>query len=308
MFAAESEFDLDASAPNIVPIKYRQVALATVDFELDEGLLQDHFVGREAYMTTRFVVVDNGADVALVEVAKEQTDELFSEIVALRMLADPTECVYVSDPTADVGVPSVLARVAQKEPQATCVVVEGLYSHVSFILNPAALEIIVLDIVPPEPSKLMDQAQRVSDVGEDLPPIILKSSTIDSRTLLDAEAGEATQVLLPCRATGVDFGETDVAFLDERPDRADWTVLGCERTRQIHGWFYGDEAKSVDTCPKRFFDDDSERVMLTRCCMLQEGMEQHDQTVVVPWGSTLAEVRKGIDALIESADFSWSPV
>ncbi len=303
-----SPFDLDPTAPNIVPIKYRKVAMATVDFALTETLLRDHFVGREAYMTTRFIIVDNEAEVALVEVAKAETGELFAEIVALRLLADPTECAFIRDPNADVGVPSVLARVAATEPAARCVFVEGLYSHVSFILNPAALGIMVLDIVPPEPSKLMDQAQRVLDVGEDLPPIMFASSAIDSRTLLEEQGAHNDQILLPCRATGVDFGETDVAFLDGRPTKADWTILGCERTRQIHGWFYDDDAPSVDTCPKQFLDNTSEDAMLTRCCMLQEGMEQQGQTVLVPWGSTLAEVRAGIEAIVESAEFSWSPV
>lgn len=307
--AAESAgFELDPSSPNIVPIKYRQVALATVDFELSEELLQEHFVGREAYMTTRFIVVENRAGVALVEVAKAPSTELFADIVALRLLASPGECVYISNPDADVGIPSVLARIAQKEPAARCVVVEGLYSHVSFILNPAALEILVLDIVPPEPSKLMDQAQRVLSVGEDLPPIFLTSSTVDSRQLLQAEGGEAENVLLPCSATGVDFGETNVSFLDERPDKVDWTLLGCARTRQIHEWFYDDETVSIDTCPKRFLTSESNPVMLTRCCMLQEGMEQQGQTAIVPWGSTLGEVRAGIESVVDAADFSWTPV
>jgi len=301
-------FELDPTSPNIVPIKYRQVALATVDFELSEELLKEHFVGREAYMTTRFIVVDNGTGVALIETAKAPSDELFADIVALRVLATTDECVYISDPDADVGIPSVLARVARKEPSATCVVVEGRYSHVSFILNPAPLEVLVLDIVPPEPSKLMDQAQRILDVGEDLPPIIFTTSTVDSRQLLEAEGGQAESVLLPCSATGVDFGETSVAFLDERPEKVDWTLLGCARTRQIHQWFYDVETASIDTCPKRFLTNDSNPVMLTRCCMLQEGMEQQGQTVIVPWGSTLAEVRAGIESVVDAAAFSWTPV
>jgi len=61
--AADSAgFELDPSSPNIVPIKYRQVALATVDFELSEELLQEHFVGREAYMTTRYHAVHRGRE------------------------------------------------------------------------------------------------------------------------------------------------------------------------------------------------------------------------------------------------------
>jgi hypothetical protein len=203
-----------------------------------------------------------------------------------------------------------LARIASEYPSAKCVVVEGLYSHVSFIANPQPLRITVLDIVPPEPSKLMDQSRRILDVGEDLPPIALTLDVVDSRVLLDDEASKAERVLLPCRTTGADFGAAEVSFLDQRPERTDWTVLGCDRTRQIHGWFYGDQAPSVDTCPKRFLsaERDADGVTLTRCCLLQEGMEKEGRTLIVPWGATLAEVRAGIDAIVEAEQFCWTPV
>lgn len=303
-------FVLDIGAPNIVPIKYRQVALAFADIALDEASLQQYFVGKEAYMRTRFVVVRNGDATALVEVSRPPSEALFSDLVAVRLVAGPDDCVYVEDASVDVGIPSQLARLARAHPDATCIVVEGLYSHVSFIANPEPLEIAVLDIVPPEPSKLMDQTRRVLDVGEDLPPIVLTLDSVDSLELLDEENSGADCVLMPCRTTGAVFGDADVAFLDQRPERADWTVLGCDRTRQIHRWFYGDEAPSVDTCPKRFLSPgrDAAGVTLTRCCLLQEGMEQHGRTVVIPWGSTLAEVRAGIESIVESEEFRWTPV
>ena len=54
-------------------------------------------------------------------------------------------------------------------------VVEGRYGHVSFILDPEPLRVPVREVVPPEPAKLVDQAQRLLDVAEDLPPIELVS-------------------------------------------------------------------------------------------------------------------------------------
>lgn len=303
-------FELDLAAPNIVPTKYRQVALSTVDVTLDEATLAAHFVGKEAYMRTRFVIVRSGASTAMIEVDRPPSDELFSDITAVRLVAGPDQCVYVEDATIDVGIPTHLGVVADRHPDASCVIVEGLYSHVSFILNPRPLRLNVLDVVPPEPSKLMDQARRLLEVAEDLPPIMLASEVVDSRGLLAEEAGDAERVLLPCKTTGVDFGAVDVSFLDQRPERDDWTVLGCERTRQIHSWFYEDAPASIDTCPRRFLSEerDDEGVTLTRCCLLQEGMEQHGRTFIVPWGSTLDEVRSGITALLESEKFVWTPI
>ncbi|MFP5489817.1 MAG: hypothetical protein ACLGHQ_16105 [Acidimicrobiia bacterium] len=304
-------FELDPAAPNIIPVKYRQVALSHVppDLELDETSLRAYYVGKEAYMRTRFIVVRRGADTAFVEVDRPPSDELFSNITDLRLLAGPDDCAYVHEPEIDVGIPAQLALVADRCPGRSCIVVEGRYSHVSFLLNPEPLRITVIDIVPPEPSKLMDQALRLLAVAEDLPPIVLTSEVIDSRELLAAEPVEAADVLLPCQATGMDFGDVDVAFLDQRPERSDWTLLGCERTRQIHQWFYGTSARSIDTCPRRFLSDarDAAGVTLTRCCLLQEGLEQQRRTVIVPWGATLAEVREGLLAMIATERFAWTP-
>jgi len=301
-------FSLDPAAPNVVPAKYRQVALTHVDIALEEDTLIAHFLGKEAYMRTRFIVVRNGDDTAFVEVERPPSDDLFSEIAAVRLLAGPDECAYVCDAATDVGIPTQLAAVAERNPDRRCVVVEGMYSHVSFILNPRPLRIAILDIVPPEPSKLFDQAQRLLQVAEDIPPIILTLEAIDSRDVLNAEAPEAKRVLLPCQVTGVDFGDIDVDFLDRRPEHSEWTVLGCERTRQIHDWFYDSPVEAVDTCPRRFLPSDSpsEVFTLSRCCLLQEGMEHGDRTLLVPWGSTLDEVRRGIESIVRSEGFTWT--
>jgi len=316
-------FTLDIHASNIIPAKYRQVAISDFDHELTIAVLREKFIGREAYMRTRFIVVRSAGQTALIEVDRAASDELFSIIEDVRVVAGPDECVYVEDRTIDVGVPSQMARVADRYPGARCVVVEGLYSHVSFLLNPQPFRLNVLDIVPPAPSKLFDQVQRLLDIGEELPPIVLTCEAVDARDLLDEHADDRGQasstVLLPCRATGVDFGTRRVEFLDQRPtpppsgdesESPDWTVLGCERTRQIHGWFYGVDAPSVDTCPRRFLSDerDAEGVTMTRCCLLQEGMEQRGRTTVVPWGSTLGEVSEAVRALIASEGVAWTPI
>lgn len=305
-------FDFDPSAPNVVPSKYRQVALATVE-SLDPAALQAHFVGREAYMRTRFIIASDGTGTALVEVDRPASPELFSVIEQMRVLAGSEECVYVEAPETDVGIPSQMAVVADAHRHARCVVVEGKYSHVSFLLNPRPLRITVLDIVPPAPSKLADQAQRILDLGENLPPILLITEAIDSRDLLAAESDPAgttaDRVLLPCKVSGSDLDAESVRFLDQRPPHEEWTLLGCQRSQQIHSWFYGDRAPLIDTCPRRFLsaERDGDGVTLTRCCLLQEGMERRGRTALVPWGSSLGEVRAAILDLVESEELAWTP-
>jgi hypothetical protein len=319
-------FDLDPEAPNVLPAKYRSVALATYD-TLEPEALRTHFTGREGYMRTRFIIVRCGEQTSLIEAARPSSNELFSPFADVRVLAGPSECVYVHSPETDVGIPSqmaiVAARVAPVGSSLRCIVVEGKYSHVSFLLNPKPLRIRVLDIVPPAPSKLADQAQRLLDTAEDLPPILLITDEVDSRDLLRAATAPPDRgfvqsdiasglVLLPCQVSGSELDGDDVRYLDQRPAHEEWTLLGCRRSQQIHTWFYGEEAPLIDTCPRRFLaderDGDGEGPTLTRCCLLQEGMERRGRAALVPWGSSLQEVRAAITNLIESEGAVWTPI
>src|SRR5690606_37427185 len=130
----------DTACRNVVPGAYRGVAVATVTCELDQDSLTHHFVGLEAYRRTRFIVVRNGAQTAIVAVQKDSDDPLFAPITALQVLVAPEECAYVEDSEVDTAVPSALARAARDHaPTKRGVVVQGRYSHVSFIIDPAPI-------------------------------------------------------------------------------------------------------------------------------------------------------------------------
>ena len=312
-------FELDPDAPNVTASRYRQVSVAAVD-SLDPDDLAAYFTGREAYMRTRFVVArlrdrhDQAASdqVALVELARDDSANLFSPAPAARVLARSEECGYVRDERADPGIASHLAAAARRCPGARCVVVEGRYSHISFILNPDPVDLTVVDVVPPTPSKLADQVRRVLNVAENLPPVAVTERIIDSRELL-AEARRPSpelQVLVPCRGGGVGIDGAAVSYLDERPEPAEpWTLLGCQRSRQIHDWFYeADPAEVVDWCPRRFVGPaNPDDLVLSRCCLLEEGVERRGGAVWVPWGATLAEVRRAVELLVAERAGAWTP-
>jgi len=296
-------FDLAADSKNVVPSKYRQVSTAVVE-SLEPRWLSDYFTGREAYRRTRFIVARCGDSNALVEVARSDIDSLFAETTDARVLATAEECVWIRDPNVDCGIPSSLAAAAERHRDKRCVIVEGRYAHVSFLLNPAPLEIEVIDMVPPSDSKLLDQARRVLDYDEDLPPIVIRPNLIDSRTLVASEQPGSPLVLVPCRGGGIQLDGVEVRYLDERPEQEDWSLLGCQRSQQIHRWFYGGPAETVvDSCPLRFLaDEQGGGPRLTRCCLREEGIEVHGSTVVVPWGASLAEVAEALARLAAVKD------
>jgi len=82
-------------------------------------------------------------------------------------------------------------------------------------------------------------------------------------------------------------------------------MIGCERSLQFHRHFYGDEPPRLDICPRRRVEASelgvsatpTPTLTLTKCCLLERGVELWDTTAVVPWGSNLDEVRSALRRL-----------
>jgi hypothetical protein len=284
------------------PRAYREVSVTELGVPLEVESLRRHLIGRECYRKTEYLVVRNGDQAALARIAAESRVPLFAPITDVDLLAAPDETRYVVEPSLDTGVPAQLAQAAARWPGTRCVVVEGRYHHVSFLLDPAPIRVRVREIVPPRPAKLLDQAQRVLDVSEDLPPMLLEPELIELSTFWNG----AEHVLLPCRGAAISIEGTVASYLDQRPAREAWTLLGCARSQEIHRWFYGDDAPGADTCPRRVRDHDG-GLLLTKCCLLEDAIESDARRVVVPWGASLAQVADALRTLAKMADPAWQP-
>jgi hypothetical protein len=289
---------------NLVPGAYRGVSVSRLDGSLAETDLRAHFLGREAYRRTRFLVVrDPGGATAVMRVAKESEVPLFSPITEVEVIAGPDECAWVDEPDADTAVPSELARVAaNRAPGVRAVVVKGRYHHVSFIVDPAPLRLIVQEVVPPEPAKLLDQVRRLLAVAEDLPPMLPVADAVTFGEL--AARAPADRYLLPCRGSGVAMPGADTVYLDERPDRQPWTLLGCARSREIHEWFYGEPPTGVEMCPRLRAHQGP---VLTKCCLLEDRVVSEDGRVVVPWGASLGQVSEALHEVARLWEPEWRP-
>jgi hypothetical protein len=290
---------------NLVPRRYRGVSIAKVDVPLTSVGLRDHFIGREAYRRTEYIVARRAEETAVVRVRKDSDLPLFSPIVEVEMLSAPDETAFVHAPDADTAVPTQLARVAAGEaPGFRCVVVQGRYEHISFILDPAPIRLRVVEVVPPQPAKLFDQVERVLDLAEELPPIQIQAEIIDLLKLVHERP--ADRYLFPCRGSGAAPPGTEVSYLDERPPRTDWVLVGCARSREIHRHFYGDDAPCIEMCPRELAGD-VDGPTLTKCCLLEDRVEREGALVVVPWGASLAEVKEGLGAVVAAAEPTWAP-
>ncbi len=299
---------------NIYPDKYRGVSVTRVDGPLDSDSLRTHFVGRKAYVKTRYAVVssgphndrpDDGAGAGPTAVIKIHTaapadeDQLFVEITDVTVLANADETVVVHAPDLDTGIPSELARAAREwGGGARAVVVHGRYEHISFIIDADPIRLVVREVVPPEPAKLVDQATRILAVREDLPPVELVPDVVDLRAL--AAAHPSAEYLLPCRGSGFEPEGAEVRYLDEHPAERDWLLLGCTRSQQIHGEFYHRDAPRVSFCPRE--RPAGPTPTLTKCCLQDDEIVEGAGWVSVPWGSSLERVGEALDRLVALAD------
>jgi hypothetical protein len=256
---------------------------------LDEGALLAHVRARRVYRRTEFIVATHGDRRALVQVERDDGDGILVGVRDARMLARPDEIAFVQDESVDTGNATQLARVAG---DARVTVVQGRFQHVNFIVSPKPARIRLLEVVPPHPPKLLEMARAVLDFDEELPPVELDYEAIDMRALARGD----THYLFPCRCAGLEL-DAQVDFLDAGPPRADWTLVGCERSRQIHEAIYGsDPRERIDFCPRLTPAGDGPE--LIKCCLLERGIERDRERLVVPWGATLEEVRSAIRMLV----------
>ena len=281
---------------NMVPLPYSRIAVQHVDFALNESELKSFLRGKEIWFETDYVVFRRGDDCAVAEVQKADREDLFCRITGVGIVSLPNASRWIDDFTVDTGNPSALAEKARAlgvAPSET-LVVNGLYEHVNFIHRPQPTIINVFDLSPPEPPRLLDMARRVLR-NRDFPAVILNPH-IQSIPELVGYLGDKP-ILFPC---GISQLKAMAAafYLDERPNRQDWVLVGCERSRQIHHHIYGDDPPCIELCPKKLFATDG-ALALMRCCMVERSYKLSGKVATVPWGADLPLIEDAIRALLD---------
>jgi len=298
----EVPVDKSAISVNLVPLPYNRVAVQHVDFGLNGAALRSFLRGKETWHETDYVVFRRGDDCAVVEVQKTDRQDLFCRITEVGMVSLPDKTRWVDDFTVDSGNPSALAEKARAlgVADSETLVVNGLYEHVDFIHRPQPAVIEVFDLWPPEPPRLLHMARRVL-ANRSFPAVVLNPH-IQSIPALVRDRGNRA-ILFPC---GVSQLKTlgEAFYLDERPARRDWVLVGCERSRQVHHHVYGDDPLRIELCPKVLFAVNAGLVLM-RCCMVEKSFELCGGVAIVPWGADLPLVEDAIRALLDLRPPTW---
>jgi hypothetical protein len=283
---------------NLVPLPYSRVGVQSADFPLDETQIREFLRGKEAWFETDYVVFRRGDECAVAEIHKTERKGFFCTITEATIIALPDSCRWIDDPGVDTGNPSALAEKARAVGMmaSETLVVNGLYEHVDFIHRPQPWVVDLYDLAPPDPPRLLDMTRRVLAYRK-FPPVVLNPHVQSIPELVRHLDGKP--ILFPCGVSQLK-AVTKAFYLDERPAREDWVLVGCERSQQIHRHFYGDDAPRIELCPRELFSDQV-ALGLMRCCMVEKGFQISGRVAIVPWGAELALIEEALQALIDLA-------
>ncbi|MGE4132178.1 MAG: hypothetical protein AB7F86_11110 [Bdellovibrionales bacterium] len=280
---------------NFVPLPYRRVSVQEVTIGLNPEEARKYLVGKRCFEATDFIVLREGHSNLIVGVEKAplQAGSLFSEITNIRILAPANQTRFHVDPNLDTGDPSALLRVADefKTARGQALIVQGMYDHVNFILDPNPIELEIVDLIPPKPARLVDLVAQALALGR-FPPTRIRVLHFDSMTL--AQRGSGGPYLFPCKVANLADMKAAL-FLDQHPPKQDWVLVGCSRSEQIYQEFYHSKPKRIETCPRQLMSEDTMSYRITRCCLLKpDHVEFNGRTAIVPWGAEVDVVCRAL--------------
>ncbi|MGD0056426.1 MAG: hypothetical protein ABSB83_01035 [Methanomassiliicoccales archaeon] len=284
----------------MIPGHCKSVSIRNVAFPLTVDDIGKHVEGKKAYTRTEYLILRNGEDLAVIRIEKENGVPLFRPITHFEIVSLPPDTIYVEDQSIDVLNASQMAKLSREHEQKT-VVVSGMFNHVSFVKDERGLELRVMDVVPPYPSKLAVLVEKALDSFLIEFPVVPMVEHIDLNDF--AKNIETPGIIFPCRASGITTGKS-VHFLDETPQIVEeCTLVGCDLSRRIFSSTYRKEIVQVNMCPRDLAPKDG-FPRIVKCCKIKEGYELDGSTAIVPWGATVKEVAEAVRALLNRSTSS----
>ena len=270
----------------------KDVSMHDVDIPLDEESISKLMDGWVSYVRTEDLVLRNGDRYAVLELRKKEGSGLFRELDGYRIVSLPEDTVFLDIPDADVLNTPEMAAVQARHPGKT-VIVRGMFSHINYIKGLEPMRLMVIDSVPPSPSKLGVLVSRALASGFVDHPIIQEDVIIDMASKIPEV--RTSEVMFPCRVSNLS-ADMPYSFLDDAPaDPGDVTLIGCHLSKRIFTSLYGRDVPFINVCPADYVDPDVKTIV--KCCKVKNGHEIEGNTARVPWGATVPEVVDAINDL-----------
>lgn len=270
----------------------KDVSMRDVDVPLDEDSIGDLMGSWTSYVRTDDLVLRNGDDYAVVELIKAPGNGLFRKVVGYRIVSLPRDTVFLDLPDLDVLNTPALAAVQAEHP-GKAVVVRGMFSHINYIKDVVPQRLVVVDNVPPSPSKLGVLVRMALASGYVDHPIVPEDRIIDMADRLSEVGTDA--VMFPCRVSNLS-ADIPYYFLDDAPEvDKEVTLIGCHLSKRIYTALYGGDVPFINVCPADYVDPSEKTIV--KCCKVKTGHELDGNVVRVPWGATVPEVVEALNDL-----------
>lgn len=282
------------------PKHCREVGVKNVTFHLTEENIKDRLIGNLAYKKTEYLILINGDKRAIVKVKKPQSEELFSQIEDVMVISLPDTTKYLEDPNINVLSPTQMTEAANSLGTET-LIIKGMFEHMSFIHKEELVPLVVYDVVPPEPPKLIKLVHNALYSGSVGIPVKIIPNIHDLREI--TKKCTKNNIVFPCHASEL-TSDKKTFYLDQVPafqenELSDICLIGCDLSLRIFKTLYKIEPEFFNFCPKmRTLDEKPKYKTITKCCELKEGFERMGNIVVVPWGATQKEVEDALNELL----------
>ena len=225
----------------MMPSHCKDVTRKEVDFALSREEIISRLKGRKIYKSTKYLVLENGGDFAVVEVSVDPTPEdklLFKPIKEVKVISLPENTLFIENEKVNVLNANSMAAAAEKD-LAKTVIVEGEHHHISFITPTEKMVLKVVEAVPPFPPRLFTLVKKAVENEQFSGPIEVVPDFTDLRDLAGS-AGEDS-ILFPCKGSALSLKEEkQVYFLDRAPTLPEKiTLIGCRLSKRIFEEIYG---------------------------------------------------------------------
>lgn len=286
----------------MIPDHCKKVSVKEVDFPLTEECIYNTLIGSKLYLATKYLILKNNRDIAVVEVSLEKVSEnersLFREVIDIKIISLPEETIFVEDPEVEVLNQNLLFAKAKEYKEKT-VVVKGEFEHVSFVSGRDSIKLYAIDVVPPYPAKLVKLVEKALKVSNNKIPIEVIPVLIDLKEL--SSSAKSDSVVFPCNASGISISK-NIYFLDKTPNLnpEEVTLVGCNLSKKIFKEVYGIYPDFIQMCPRELAKHhEYEDFFIAKCCEVTQGFEIRNKGIIVPWGAEIKEVVSAIEYISE---------
>lgn len=282
------------------PSHCKEVSVHKVEVHLTDEKIRTYLLGRNAYIRTRFVLLNNDKSWAVAEVEKEDVNGVLQPITSVRVISLPEETMFVDEPSLEVLSASEMGRLRESVGK-NCVIVRGKSEHISFFAKEEPFELTIYDVVPPNPTKLIGLVEET--LRSILQDAYVRYEVVEEDINgLEGVAG-TRELLFPCRASGLNH-KGKIGYMDDPPVLSpqqirEAKVVGCSLSARIFKAVYGSEPQLINMCPVDLLENAGiDGPVLTKCCKVKEGFEVRGKVAVVPWGARVSDVADALKALI----------